>query len=148
MISLSSNQKNEIDQMQKRSKVIQQEVFSNLPFSLRLVQKYHRELIEFKIRLEELCDETDAMEEKLVILQGLTFIEHLLTRALSDDYGRYVEMALHIDPENGEFLGKKAMWLDAQQSPSLAVENYYHLELYRKSYECEKLAARKTEAYN
>ena len=129
MISLSTQQKNEVDQMQKRTKLIQQEVYSNLPFSLRLVQKYHRELIEFKIRLEELCDETDATEEKLVILQGLTFIEHLLTRSLSDDYARYVDMALHIDPKNGEFLGKKAMWLDAQQSPSLADKNYDHLEL-------------------
>ena len=150
MISLTPHQMIEIAQIQSRLNVIQMEVYANVPHSFGpAVEKYHRELIEFKIRLEELYDETDVMEHKLEILRSLTLVENFLTRAVSDDYGRYVEMALRLDPKNAEFLGNNAMWLAGRETnKSWADRNYGYLEFYRKSYECENHPTKKILAYN
>ena len=148
MISLSPQQTTEIIQIRRKIALIHKEVYANVPHSFApAVEKYHRELIEFKTRLEELCDETDVMEHKLDILRCLTVVENFLTRAVSD--GRYIEMAPHLDPKNGEFLGKNAMWLAGRNAgKSWADKNYDYLDFYRKSYECEKVPTKKTRAYN
>ena len=95
----------ELFQISRKLDVIHKEVYANVPHSFDpAVEKYHRELIEFKIRLEELCDETDEKDEKFYVLENLLLVENFLTRAISDDYGRYTQIALHIDPKHAVFL--------------------------------------------
>ena len=107
MFHLTKSQMMELFQISRQLDAIHKEVYANVPHSFDpAVEKYHRELIEFKIRLEELCDETDDKDEKFYVIENLLLVENFLTRAISDDYGRYTQIALHIDPNHPVFLSR------------------------------------------
>ena len=107
MFRLTASQMMELLHISSELDDIHKEVYANVPHSFDpAVKKYHRELVEFKIRLEELCDETDDKKDKFLVLEALLMAENFLTRAISDDYGRYTKIALHIDPKHPVFLSR------------------------------------------
>ena len=76
----------------------------NMP--LQVVKFHGDELQRYKTNLEQTFSDTDVKREKIDILVNLLNIVSLLSEIfvgkhnLCDDYGRYTEMGLQLDPCN------------------------------------------------
>ena len=65
----------------------------------------------YKAQLEYLFHETDLKKEKVFIMYVLLRLEPLLSNYKSDHCGKYVKMALQIQPENAYFNYRNEMIL-------------------------------------
>ena len=127
----SFQMREELDFMAERAGAFHDQAFSNFSENYDRVLILHRqELMEYKIKLEELLEETDIKEQSIkkdfLMLLKINFpiltafkeeqtytmhllldVEHLLSDTGSDDYERYAKMGLKIDPEDPGFLQRK-----------------------------------------
>lgn len=114
-MKLSAEVRHEINVIRTRINDLATE--NSLPASGNFNQiKYlhKQELQNYKIRFETLYSDLDGDEhshfcrtcetDKINLLQLSISIEGLLTDAMSDDYGRYVQMGLKMKPKSPVFL--------------------------------------------
>ena len=83
------------------------EAYSNFPISFcRIHQQYGHEMQIYKVDLENMYSSTDKITEKIKIIKALICVEHVLSDGQSEDYYSYIQMALHIAPNNANFYFK------------------------------------------
>ena len=138
--------KNELIAVQKRLKCfLYLTDFINDDLHDRIRGKFSQELYPYKIKFEQWFSETDLKNEKYELLRTLLQLESSFSShdfGESDDFGRYSQMGLQIEPNDvyfnynrGSFLVSRHNKLGANKGTSSTDWDY--IEYYRKAYEYE-----------
>ena len=96
--------RNDLHMMDCRVISIMNEAFYNYPIQFyRIRQQYGGELYTYKVKLENMFSDTDETLEKVDIIKTLLQLEFVFGNGESDDYDRYIQLALRTEPTNAYF---------------------------------------------
>lgn len=96
--------RNELHIMESRVMSIMNAAFQNYPIRFfRVRQKCGGEMYNYKVKLENMFSDTDETSEKVEIITTLLQLEFVFGNGESDDYDRYIRLALQTEQTNAYF---------------------------------------------